>query len=106
MSRNAARNEAADRRFATASIPGGTKAGQASNFGAETPYLSLGNVTPDECRAAAVTVCDIALRMGHGDQCDLTEGLDPRNCEHPGHLADLAVSDEVLTTLGLKDFAR
>ena len=52
MSGNRARSEAADRRF-SAAVAAGTRASQTSNFGAETPYLSLGNVTRAECAGAA-----------------------------------------------------
>jgi hypothetical protein len=100
VTRSAARNEVADRRFAAASIPAGSPP-KPPTFRTDTPYLSLGNVTRAECRAAAATVTDIALRVGHGDQCGL-----PGLCAHPGHLWDAAVSDMVLDILKLKEFAR
>jgi hypothetical protein len=71
-----------ERRLATAALP--ATGPRSATFVSETPYLSLGNVTPGECRAAAVTVCAIALRLGYG----------------------VAEGDEVLTILGLKEFAR
>lgn len=103
--RNRARDEIADRRFAEASRTG-TRASQTSNFGSETPYLSLGNVTREECAKAAATITDIVLRVGHGKQCGLTVEPDKDACTHPGHLWDMAVSDMLLDMLKLKEFAR
>lgn len=66
MSSRRARNEVADWRFAQAVADGAkhSQASQTSNFGSETPFLALGNITPEECRLAARMISKLAAKAG------------------------------------------
>lgn len=61
--RNQARNDVADRRFATA-VAEGKRPSSAGNFGSETPFLALGNVTPEECWYAGRMLQKLAAIAG------------------------------------------
>lgn len=67
MTSRAARNEVADRRFAAASIPAGAPP-KPPTFRTDTPYLSLGILTADECVGAERMIRKLAANAGAGQE--------------------------------------
>lgn len=74
MSSRAARNEVADRRFAAASVPASALP-KPPTFRTDTPYLSLGILTAEECVLAERMIRKLAANAG-ADQEELDDLLD------------------------------